>query len=308
MSLYPSLEDMTVGKMAQAQAAQQRAAHPPAITQGGQPYQPPAQAATPGPVSYAGLYPSLEDEYMGLQLTGYRPPPLPAAASAPPQAGAVVPSTGMSVATRSNSGAVSGIANVGIRRAEIKQGVREVTICKNQKGKCGISFFAQSKGVFVVFVAKGSPAAMAGVRFGDQILAINGEVVAGYSSDKASKCIKKAGANDIKLAVRDRPFERTITMQKDSSNHVGFSYNSGEIKAIVKDSSAARNGVLIDHHLTEVNGQNVIGLKDKQISEIFAESPRTVTITFMPNFVYDHLMKNMGSTLKKQMDHSIPDV
>ena len=57
----------------QAQAAQQRAAHPPAITQGGQPYQPPAQAATPGPVSYAGLYPSLEDEYMGLQLTGYRP-------------------------------------------------------------------------------------------------------------------------------------------------------------------------------------------------------------------------------------------
>ena len=69
---------------------------------------------------------------------------------------------------------------------------------------------------------------------------INGEVVAGYSADKASKLIKKASTNDIKLAVRDRPFERTITMQKDSSNHVGFSYNSGEIKAIVKDSSAAR--------------------------------------------------------------------
>ena len=69
---------------------------------------------------------------------------------------------------------------------------------------------------------------------------INGEIVAGYSADKASKCIKKAGANDIKLAVRDRPFERTVTMQKDSSNHVGFSYNNGEIKAIVKDSSAAR--------------------------------------------------------------------
>ena len=52
-----------------------------------------------------------------------------------------------------------------------------------------------------------------------------------------------------------------------------------------------RNGVLIDHHLTEVNGQNVIGLKDKQIAEIFGESPRTITITIMPNFVYDHLMK-----------------
>ena len=51
------------------------------------------------------------------------------------------------------------------------------------------------------------------------------------------------------------------------------------------------NGVLIDHHLTEVNGQNVIGLKDKAIAEVFAESPRTTTITFMPSFVYDHLMK-----------------
>ncbi len=69
---------------------------------------------------------------------------------------------------------------------------------------------------------------------------INGEVVAGYSSDKASKAVKKAPSERVTLAVRDRPFERTITMQKDSANHVGFTYNNGEIKAIVKDSSAAR--------------------------------------------------------------------
>ena len=52
-------------------------------------------------------------------------------------------------------------------------GVREVTLCKDSKGKCGISFFSQSKGVFVVFVSKGSPASMAGIRFGDQILAVS---------------------------------------------------------------------------------------------------------------------------------------
>lgn len=301
--LYPSLEDMTVGKMATAQVAQQRAVPQPAIAQG---YQPPPSSSTPGPVppsapaAHGGsLYPSLED-YMGLALTHYRPPPGPS--------GAVVPSAGTAVATRENSGPVSGMANVGIRRAEIKQGVREVIMCKDQKGKCGLSLFSVSKGVFVCFVAKGSPAAMAGLRFGDQILAINGEVTAGYKSDKASKIIKKAPGDKITLAVRDRPFERTITMQKDSANHIGFSFNSGEIKAIVKDSSAARNGVLIDHHLTEVNGQNVIGLKDKQVAEVFDQSPRTVTITIMPNFVYEHLMKNMGSSLKKQMDHSVPDV
>lgn len=58
-----------------------------------------------------------------------------------------------------------------------------------------------------------------------------------------------------------RPFERTITLQKDSAGTVGFVFKENKITAIVKDSSAARNGLLIDHHMVEVNGQNVIGLK-----------------------------------------------
>ncbi len=69
---------------------------------------------------------------------------------------------------------------------------------------------------------------------------IDGEVVAGYTSDKASKVIKKAKSDRISLAVRDRPFERTITMQKGSANQVGFTFNQGKIKAVIKDSSAAR--------------------------------------------------------------------
>ena len=50
----------------------------------------------------------------------------------PGTSGAVVASTGMAVATRENSGPVSGMANVGIRRAEIKQGKTiaiELTLC-----------------------------------------------------------------------------------------------------------------------------------------------------------------------------------
>ena len=50
-------------------------------------------------------------------------------------------------------------------------------------------------------------------------------------------------------------------MQKDSANHVGFAFTGGQIKQIVKDSSAARNGILTEHYITEVNGQNVIGMK-----------------------------------------------
>ena len=69
---------------------------------------------------------------------------------------------------------------------------------------------------------------------------VNEELVAGYSKDKATKVLKNSPKERISVAVRDRPFERTITMQKDSQNHVGFLFRGNEIYQIVKDSSAAR--------------------------------------------------------------------
>ncbi|WP_348243336.1 PDZ domain-containing protein, partial [Salmonella enterica] len=83
----------------------------------------------------------------------------------------------------------------------------------------------------------------------------------------------------IHLAVRDRPFERSVTLHKDSTGHVGFQFRDGEITALVKDSSAARNGLLVDHQLLEVNGQNVVGLKDKELSAIISECGQVVTVT-----------------------------
>ena len=56
--------------------------------------------------SGGSLYPSLNDEYMGLQLTQYVPP------------GAVVPASQSTAMVAP----VSGAGNVGLRRAEIKQG------------------------------------------------------------------------------------------------------------------------------------------------------------------------------------------
>jgi C-terminal processing protease CtpA/Prc len=50
-------------------------------------------------------------------------------------------------------------------------------------------------------------------------------------------------------------------MQKDSTGHVGFRYKNGKITDLVKDSSAARNGLLTDHYVCEINGQNVVGMK-----------------------------------------------
>ena len=60
------------------------------------------------------------------------------------------------------------------------------------------------QGVFIAFVHKGSPAALAGLRFGDQILQINNETLAGYDTDKVMKILKKAAAERITMAIRDR--------------------------------------------------------------------------------------------------------
>merc|ERR1712025_914407 len=149
---------------------------------------------------------------------------------------------------------------------------------------------------------------LGGLRFGDQILQLNGENLAGFSSDKVHDLLKKAGVNNITMAVRDRPFERTLTLHKDSSGHIGFQFKDGKITSIVVESSAARNGLLIEHNLLEVNGQNVVGIRDKDIGSIIEAGGEVITVTIIPSHIYNHIMKNMSSSvIRKLMDHSVPD-
>jgi len=282
---------MAVAKHVEAQAHQEQQQHQQAIASG---------SIAPNTPMSASLYPSLND-FMGMQLS-----------SETIQQN--MPSTNQQVMqyqspSQQMVAPVTGPQNMGLMRSEIKQGIRQIIACKDEKGKMGIRVQHVNKGVFVSLVSAGSPAALAGLRFGDQILQINGETLAGYDREKVMKLIKKQPADRIELAVRDRPFERAITMQKDSVGHVGFIYKDGKITSIVKDSSAARNGLLIEHNLLEVNGQNVVGLKDKDISKILSEADRSMTITIMPSFIYEHMVKCMSNSLvKKMMDHSVPDL
>jgi syntenin-1 len=51
-----------------------------------------------------------------------------------------------------------------------------------------------------------------------------------------------------------------------------------------------------------VNGQNGVGVKDKEISKIIDDGGQS------PSFLYSHIMKSMSCSLgKKMMDHSILD-
>ncbi|XP_053430436.1 syntenin-2 isoform X5 [Nycticebus coucang] len=199
--------------------------------------------------------------------------------------------------------------NLGVRRAEIKPGVREIHLCKDERGKTGLRLRAIDQGLFVQLVQANTPASLVGLRFGDQILQIDGRDCAGWSTDKAHRAVKKASAEKIVMIVRDRPFQRIVTMHKDGAGHVGFIIKKGKVVSVVKGSSAARNGLLTKHCLCEVNGQNVIGLKDKEIMEILATAGNIITLTIIPTVIYEHMVKKLSPTLLHHtMDHSIPDV
>ena len=58
--------------------------------------------------------------------------------------------------------------------------------------------------MFIQLVQANSPAALAGLRFGDQVLQINGQNCAGWSVDKSHKALKAAAETRIELVVRDR--------------------------------------------------------------------------------------------------------
>jgi len=302
MSLYPSLEDMKVDQMLVAQnstpAPQQQVPQLPPQVAGGQ-----GVASPSAPVAYPGLA-----EYMGMELSediirANMPEYLPQN-----QNGISLPSSASSYSGGGIVAPLSG-SNPGVIRAQVSHGVRQVVVCKDAEGKVGLKVKDINKGIFVCLVTKNSPAALAGLRFGDQILQINGQNLAGLSAEKVHSMFKKAGVNNISLAVRDRPFERTITLHKDSTGHIGFQFKEGKITHIGLDTSAARNGLLIDHQLLEVNGQNVVGIKDKEVGAIIEEGGNIITITIIPSFMYNHIMKNMkNSVVKKFMDHSIPDV
>ncbi|XP_067887981.1 syntenin-1-like [Heterodontus francisci] len=294
MSLYPSLEDLKVDKVIQAQNSYAANSGTPAIL---------SETATPLPSDgfYPRLYPELS-QYMGLSLNEEEIQRNTAMVAVTEQAGARPSSINYMVAP------VTG-TDLGLRRAEIKQGIRELILCKDQDGKIGIRLKSIDNGVFVQLVQANSPASLAGLRFGDQVLQINGENCAGWSSDKSHKVLKQASDQKISVIVRDRPFERTITMHKDSTGHVGFIFKNGKITSIVKDSSAARNGLLTEHNICEINGQNVIGLKDTQIADILVTAGNAITITIMPSYIHEHMMKRMASNIVKSlMDHTIPEV
>lgn len=277
-AIYPSLEDMKVDQTIRAQkqaydAYSQRQHNRNSLSVPGIPSAPPLGASQqPSPISMSPVnsskYPDLL-EYMGLELSQEV-----IAANMPEYlklSDQQVVDYSYHPLTSQHSMAIAPLSgnSVGFARAGNTNGIRELILCKDNQGKIGLRVQAINKGIFVCVVVKDSPAAVGGLRFGDQILQIQGITVAGYTVDEVHKLLKKSSSENISCVIRDRPFERMVVLHKDSMGCVGFQFKNGKITSIVQDSSAARNGLLIDHSIIEIDGQNVVSFSVNYVIKNF---------------------------------------
>ena len=58
----------------------------------------------------------------------------------------------------------SAAGTIGMKKAEIKAGLREVILCKDDAGMIGLRVEDINNGIFICFVQAKSPAALAGLR------------------------------------------------------------------------------------------------------------------------------------------------
>ena len=181
MSLYPSLEALTIGKEVEAQnkLAVSLMASPAASTSSG----------------YGVNYAALANEFLGLDLSMISYDEYGNAVYVDqPGPGAVMPSAGSAIAP----------ASVPRDPVAVSHSVREIKVSKDPKGFVGLQLRDQDCGVFVSYVQSDSPASVAGLRFGDQVLKINDKVVAGMSGKDAMNFIRKQCCNTFVITIRDR--------------------------------------------------------------------------------------------------------
>jgi carboxyl-terminal processing protease len=128
-------------------------------------------------------------------------------------------------------------------------------------GGLGLSVISEDGGVKVVAPTEDTPAWRAGIKSGDYIMYINGELVYGMTGDEAVSKMRGEPGSSVKLTIvrpgRDKPFDLTITRErielrpvkweiKDGVGYININTitgNSGEqVKAALLSIDKATNG------------------------------------------------------------------
>lgn len=185
MSLYPSMEGLTIGKEAEAQKNLENAV---------------IAAAANSPPGASVSYGDLATSFLGIDLSrvvydDFGNPHY--VDSTKPSA--IVHKPSHSVVPFQPAGAI-----VPIDPVTVTQQVHELYLQKDKRGLLGIQLKAMDAGVFITYVECDSPAAIAGLRFGDQVLKIDDEYMAGKKGKNVMKFVRKKCGEIVTMVIRDR--------------------------------------------------------------------------------------------------------
>lgn len=182
--------------------------------------------------------------------------------------------------------------------------LRKVIVIKDGKTPMGLGLIFIDNCHYVCYVERDSPASYAQIRFGDQIVRVNSLETAGMDGKKIVKYISSLPIGSVSFLIRNRPLQKVYQLHKNEHNQVGIGFKKGVIDTLIKDSSAARNGIPINHKIIEVNYQNVIGLSDMDILRILKETQGCIYLSLMKVKDYNELIAGVGKKKMKLMDHS----
>ena len=71
-------------------------------------------------------------------------------------------------------------------------------LTRDRQARLGLRAAAHQRGVFVSLVVAGSPAAKAGLRFGDQLLSVGGTELAGSTTEAVHALLRYTGSETLR--------------------------------------------------------------------------------------------------------------
>ncbi|XP_052897450.1 syntenin-1-like [Anopheles moucheti] len=184
-----------------------------------------------------------------------------------------------------------------IARFPAANGIRELLVRKGEGGKIGVTGRRIHEGkILICGVTRRSPAYMAGLRYGDEILCLENELLSALELDRVRDLVRKNLRNSIRLRTKDKPDERYVTIARDVQKGFGFRFMNGEITFVRKNTAAERRGLERRLQIIEVNEEVVVGMQDEDIEAIINAKDDVVTLCVVPVKVYRQLFSRLYPT------------
>uniref|UniRef100_A0A240PK72 PDZ domain-containing protein n=1 Tax=Anopheles epiroticus TaxID=199890 RepID=A0A240PK72_9DIPT len=184
--------------------------------------------------------------------------------------------------------------SVRISRFPAANGIRELLVRKGEDDKIGVTVKRVEGKILICGVVRRSPAYLAGLRYGDELLSLEDEPLLGKELDRVAELIRKNVRNSIKLRTKDRPGDRYVTIGRDVEKGYGFRFAHGEITFVRANTSAQRQGLERKLQIIEVNEEVVVGMKDETIEAIICGKGDTVSLCVVPMKVYRQLFSRLS--------------